>query len=62
MSKVEQISIVDEQSYEEKGKVKKKYAFTTTMGNYDPDHLNWYAVLEGSGYTDILVIVRRKVV
>ena len=63
LSKVEQISIVDEESYKkEKGKVKKKYAFTTTMGNYDADHLNWSAVLEDNGHTDILVIIRRKIV
>jgi hypothetical protein len=65
LANVEEISIIDEESYKKRsaGKVKKKYAFTTTQGNYDPDHMNWYAVLEEGDYDlDVLVLVRRSLV
>jgi len=64
LANVEQISIIDEESYNKRsqGKLKKKYVFTTTQGNYDPDHINWYAVLEGfSDGPDVLVIVKRSI-
>lgn len=35
------------------------FMFTTTMGDYDPDYLNWYGVIEKDA--DVLVIVNRSV-
>jgi hypothetical protein len=64
LAKVEEISIVDEETYKKEAedrKFKKRYAVSTTMGDMDPDYLNWYAVLEEGdvGGLDILFIVRR---
>jgi len=66
LANVGEVSIVDEPTFkkdleEEKWKIKKRWAFTTTMGDYDPDHFNWMAYLiEVSEITheDTLILVR----
>lgn len=62
LSNVAQVAIVDEKTLKkDQPKIKKKYQFTTTMGNPDPDHLNWFAVLEEIyDGEDALTIVQRR--
>jgi len=62
LSNVVEVAIEDEESFKKSHhpRIKKKYQFTTTMGDPDPDHLNWYAVLERVNGDDVLTIVQRK--
>lgn len=60
---VSEVSIIDEKRYEEgmEGPPRKKIAMTTTMGDYDPDYMNWYAIIEPvDAESDALVLVKRK--
>ena len=59
------VEIRDERGYIAEKRVdpvepKKKIQFTTTMGNYDPDSLRWYAVIEPIDEDeDALILVKR---
>ena len=65
MKDVMTVEIRDECGYlaERRGvEPKKKIQFTTTMGNYDPDSLRWYAVIEPideEENEDSLILVKR---
>ncbi|MBA7662779.1 hypothetical protein ES703_70812 [subsurface metagenome] len=61
---VSEVEIIDEERYEKerKGPPRKKIAMTTTQGDYDPDYMNWYAIIESvDAESDALVLVKRKV-
>lgn len=57
------VEIRDERGYLAEKKVvepKKKIQFITTMGNYDPDSLRWYAVIEPVDVDeDSLILIKR---
>lgn len=63
LKNVIEVGITDESSYEKDRErpPKKKIGFTTTQGNYDPDYMNWYAVIDPiDGDEDALMIVKKK--
>ena len=57
-----EVGITDEAPYEKDREQppKKKIALTTTMGDYDPDYMNWYAVINRINDEDALMIVKKK--
>lgn len=59
-----EVSIIDEERYEKEKEVtpKKKIAMTTTHGKYDPDYMNWRAIIEPiDEESDALVLVKRNI-
>lgn len=60
---VVEVSIIDEKRYEKEleGAPRRKIVMTTTQGEYDPDYMNWYAIIEPiDEETDSLVLVKRS--
>lgn len=58
-----EVSIIDEEEYKEEVTLpRKKIVMTTTQGKYDPDYLNWYAVIEPiDKEEDALVLVKKNI-
>ena len=57
-----EIGIINEEQYDKdmERPPKKKIPLTTTLGRYDPDYMNWYAVIDRINGEDALTIVKKR--